>query len=222
MAQKACIRVRRIRPRRFARRAHRRVPDGCGMIDYGFCALRGLSMRTNDMPGVLGVVGAGYEALQNASAFAFCDAITDSLRPRVPWWSKDSRVCGPDDQRPSRDADHEASLPRGVRAAPVHYPGRRFLRMAPARREAPAALLHPPGRRRPDGVRRAGSDLAQPRRRPASNLLDRHHKGQPDRRAAPRSHAGESCRQRRGMPGSTPPTTTRRRSLACSSPPVPT
>jgi phage/plasmid-like protein (TIGR03299 family) len=32
----------------------------------------------SDTRAVLGVVGAGYEPLQNAAAFAFCDAITDS------------------------------------------------------------------------------------------------------------------------------------------------
>ncbi len=35
---------------------------------------------TSDTRAVLGVVGEGYEPLQNASAFAFCDAITDSGR----------------------------------------------------------------------------------------------------------------------------------------------
>src|SRR6266545_3202846 len=34
----------------------------------------------SDTRAVLGVVGEGYEPLQNASAFAFCDAITDSGR----------------------------------------------------------------------------------------------------------------------------------------------
>jgi phage/plasmid-like protein (TIGR03299 family) len=34
----------------------------------------------SDSGAVLGVVGAGYEPLQNRSAFAFCDAITDSGR----------------------------------------------------------------------------------------------------------------------------------------------
>src|SRR4051812_50128951 len=34
----------------------------------------------SDTRDVLGVVGEGYEPLQNASAFAFCDAITDSGR----------------------------------------------------------------------------------------------------------------------------------------------
>jgi Domain of unknown function (DUF932) len=34
----------------------------------------------SDTGAVLGVVGEGYEPLQNASAFAFCDAITDSGR----------------------------------------------------------------------------------------------------------------------------------------------
>ena len=34
----------------------------------------------SDTGAVLGVVGAGYEPLQNRSAFAFCDAITDSGR----------------------------------------------------------------------------------------------------------------------------------------------
>ena len=32
----------------------------------------------SDTRAVLGVVGEGYEPLQNAAAFAFCDAITDS------------------------------------------------------------------------------------------------------------------------------------------------
>jgi hypothetical protein len=32
----------------------------------------------SDTRGVLGVVGEGYEPLQNGAAFAFCDAITDS------------------------------------------------------------------------------------------------------------------------------------------------
>jgi phage/plasmid-like protein (TIGR03299 family) len=34
----------------------------------------------SDTRGVLGVVGEGYEPFQNAAAFAFCDAITDSGR----------------------------------------------------------------------------------------------------------------------------------------------
>jgi phage/plasmid-like protein (TIGR03299 family) len=34
----------------------------------------------SDTRAVLGVVGEGYEPLQNASAFAFCDSITDSGR----------------------------------------------------------------------------------------------------------------------------------------------
>ena len=34
----------------------------------------------SDTRAVLGVVGEGYEPLQNAAAFAFCDAITDSGR----------------------------------------------------------------------------------------------------------------------------------------------
>ena len=32
----------------------------------------------SDTRAVLGVVGEGYEPLQNVAAFAFCDAITDS------------------------------------------------------------------------------------------------------------------------------------------------
>jgi hypothetical protein len=34
----------------------------------------------SDSRAVLGIVGEGYEPLQNRSAFAFCDGITDSGR----------------------------------------------------------------------------------------------------------------------------------------------
>src|SRR5215217_5147344 len=42
--------------------------------------LRHVANVRSDTRAVLGVVGEGYEPLQNASAFAFCDAITDSGR----------------------------------------------------------------------------------------------------------------------------------------------
>jgi phage/plasmid-like protein (TIGR03299 family) len=46
----------------------------------------------SDTRTVLGVVGEGYEPLQNAAAFAFCDAITDS--GRAHWIGAGSTRCG--------------------------------------------------------------------------------------------------------------------------------
>jgi hypothetical protein len=42
---------------------------------------RHLANLRSDTRAVFGVVGEGYEPLQNAAAFAFCDAITDSGPP---------------------------------------------------------------------------------------------------------------------------------------------
>jgi hypothetical protein len=60
----------------------------------------------SDTRTVLGVVGEGYEPLQNAFAFAFCDAITDSGRAHwIGGGSTRRRARARVDAAGSRDSD---------------------------------------------------------------------------------------------------------------------
>ena len=54
----------------------------------------------------------------------------------VPSWAKDLSIGDRHDQRPGRDGHDEQRVQAGVRAAPVHRPGRRLLRVAEDRRHA--------------------------------------------------------------------------------------
>ena len=71
-----------------------------------------------------------------------------------------------DDQRPGRDARHQERLQAGAQAAPLPHPGRRLLRVDEgAGRQAEAAVLHPPTRRRALRLRRPVGGVEGPQGR---------------------------------------------------------